>query len=767
MFPWAPDDGGLEKWKSGLTGYPLVDAAMRQLRATGWIHNMMRFLLASFLTKYLLLPWQHGLLEFYSLLIDGDHSANALGWQWTSGCNSDSFPFNTLVNPAKLGRRLDSSGAYIRRWLPELAKLPVEVIHQPWRASPDVLEKAGITLGKEYPNRVVDGAFARNRARDAMQVMRRIFLAAKPARHVKEMLTVEDVFRDWPEDEDEMTTENLILGEDKMALLPSLWSLSQYDVPPPNFTHAASSIEDIERDMGLGNDSLEPNNSVPTLVTSLEMPLGAPVLPTSNSGTYPSYPPYFQQQIVVNQQVSGAQPVSNPLLQSMYNPGMFFPGLQMNNIPLPNMQMPGTQIPGFPVPGMQIPGMQIPGMQVPGMQVPGMQAPGMQMAGNVPMANMQVPGTPWTNFPGTNMQMPNMQLVMTPAQQKEQHYRQTSEPTEATSMFGSGVKLTQNYGTDGLPVQNSLQDPDQGSALPIPASSSSGYIVDPNTRGPGQNQAQSRTGTRSVPKNRTLNEPEKISLQSPDIALGQFTTLTASAQTLAEPVGSRSVNSSVFGPTDVEAASVVGTGTDAANQPQSRGPKKDSKRPKTAPTRRNSGSARTKKVKESGKSQRISKPRSGEVPPSSGEPTTVEGRRKILEDMINEEGNVYHNLAKYLASTYDFTPNTNRETSKDYVRLCNLKDEYHRRCIDVKDKLKIYKIKSFFSDILKLQVTGEWDRHNHGGVRGPYVYGIRATAGTTPHARRDSGKSQGLRENQSRSSGKGQRRRKASTNTAN
>ena len=108
--------------------------------------------------------------------------------------------------------------------------------------------------------------------------------------------------------------------------------------------------------------------------------------------------------------------------------------------------------------------------------------------------------------------------------------------------------------------------------------------------------------------------------------------------------------------------------------------------------------------------------------------TSLRARNKVLQSVLEKEDHEYCDFAKYLMSMYELTGNTDRHTSKDYVRLCNLKDNYHKQCKSEKDKLKIYRIKSFFSKILELEVTGEWDRHNHGGVRGPYVYGIRERA---------------------------------------
>ncbi|KAI0562139.1 DNA photolyase [Gracilaria domingensis] len=171
MFPLAENNGLFDCWRHGTTGYPFIDTALRELRESGWIHNRMRFLLACFLTKYSLLPRSKGLRHFYRLLADGDRSANAFGWQWTAGSNTDAFPVTTLVNPVKQAYRQDQNGDYVRRWLPELAKLPTKYIHRPWKAPQEVLENCGIVIEDTYPERVVDRHHAMRRAVKAMAVI--------------------------------------------------------------------------------------------------------------------------------------------------------------------------------------------------------------------------------------------------------------------------------------------------------------------------------------------------------------------------------------------------------------------------------------------------------------------------------------------------------------------------------------------------------------------------------------------------------------------
>jgi len=167
-FPWRDDPRGLEGWQNGRTGYPMVDAGMRQLWATGWMHNRVRMIAASFLVKDLLLPWQKGAAWFLDTLADADLANNTLGWQWVAGCGADASPFHRVFNPVLQGAKFDPRGDYVRAWVPELAGLPDRWIHRPWEAPPSVLSDAGVTLGETYPRPVVDHAAARLRALSAL-----------------------------------------------------------------------------------------------------------------------------------------------------------------------------------------------------------------------------------------------------------------------------------------------------------------------------------------------------------------------------------------------------------------------------------------------------------------------------------------------------------------------------------------------------------------------------------------------------------------------
>jgi deoxyribodipyrimidine photo-lyase len=172
-FPWRPNPDWLEAWQRGRTGVPLVDAGMRELWTTGWMHNRVRMIVASFLVKNLLIPWQDGARWFWDTLVDADLAQNTLGWQWTAGCGADAAPYFRIFNPVSQAEKFDPNGDYIRRWAPELAGLPTPWIYQPWAATAPTLASAGVRLDVTYPSPIVSLTISREIALDAYQRMRR------------------------------------------------------------------------------------------------------------------------------------------------------------------------------------------------------------------------------------------------------------------------------------------------------------------------------------------------------------------------------------------------------------------------------------------------------------------------------------------------------------------------------------------------------------------------------------------------------------------
>ena len=172
-FPWQDDADALHAWQRGQTGFPLVDAGMRELWTTGWMHNRVRMVVASFLVKDLRLPWQAGARWFWDTLVDADLAQNTLGWQWTTGCGADAAPFFRVFNPVSQGEKFDPQGDYVRLWCPELARLPAEWIHQPAKAPANVLANAGVKLGINYPEPIVNHATAREVALEAYASIKR------------------------------------------------------------------------------------------------------------------------------------------------------------------------------------------------------------------------------------------------------------------------------------------------------------------------------------------------------------------------------------------------------------------------------------------------------------------------------------------------------------------------------------------------------------------------------------------------------------------
>lgn len=167
---WRNDVAGFVAWSNGRTGYPIVDAAMRQLQQTGWLHNRARMIVASFLVKDLLIDWRWGEKWFMQQLLDGDPAANNGGWQWVAGTGTDAAPYFRIFNPISQGQKFDPDGLYIRRWLPELRYVPTAFIHEPWRMSAWEQKQSQCLIGQDYPQPIVDHKLARKRTLEAYKL---------------------------------------------------------------------------------------------------------------------------------------------------------------------------------------------------------------------------------------------------------------------------------------------------------------------------------------------------------------------------------------------------------------------------------------------------------------------------------------------------------------------------------------------------------------------------------------------------------------------
>ncbi|WPL16319.1 Deoxyribodipyrimidine photo-lyase [Thiorhodovibrio winogradskyi] len=173
-FPWRDPIPPvlLQAWQRGQTGIPLIDAGMRELWHSGWMHNRVRMIVASFLTKNLRIPWQTGARWFWDTLVDADLANNTQGWQWTAGSGADAAPYFRIFNPVRQGERFDPEGGYVRHWCPELARLPNRYLHAPWTAPVGILQQSGVTLGLSYPHPLVDLADTRREALAFWQQLR-------------------------------------------------------------------------------------------------------------------------------------------------------------------------------------------------------------------------------------------------------------------------------------------------------------------------------------------------------------------------------------------------------------------------------------------------------------------------------------------------------------------------------------------------------------------------------------------------------------------
>ena len=171
-FPWTKDISNLQNWKRGLTGYPIVDAGMRELWETGYMHNRLRMVVGSFLVKNLLIHWNYGERWFWDCLIDADMASNSASWQWVAGSGADAAPYFRIFNPIMQGQKFDPDGSYTKKYIPELANVPLKYLFNPWDAPKSILDDSGVTLGKDYPYPIVNMQESRDLALDAFDTIR-------------------------------------------------------------------------------------------------------------------------------------------------------------------------------------------------------------------------------------------------------------------------------------------------------------------------------------------------------------------------------------------------------------------------------------------------------------------------------------------------------------------------------------------------------------------------------------------------------------------
>lgn len=172
-LPWKSDKELLDQWQKGQTGYPIVDAGMRELWSTGYMHNRVRMIVASFLTKHCLVPWQDGAAWFWNTLVDADLASNSASWQWVAGCGVDASPYFRIFNPVTQSLKFDAKAEYVTKWVPELSGLPIKYIHEPWKTPIQIQREAKIIIGENYPHPIVNLSFGRARALEAYQSLKK------------------------------------------------------------------------------------------------------------------------------------------------------------------------------------------------------------------------------------------------------------------------------------------------------------------------------------------------------------------------------------------------------------------------------------------------------------------------------------------------------------------------------------------------------------------------------------------------------------------
>ncbi|MDB0045923.1 FAD-binding domain-containing protein [Candidatus Pelagibacter sp.] len=172
-FPWVKNEKFLKAWKKGMTGYPIVDAGMRELYETGWMHNRVRMIVASFLVKHLRIHWNEGEKHFKNCLVDYNEASNVAQWQWVAGCGADAAPYFRIFNPILQGEKFDKDGIYTKKWVPELKNMPNKFLYKPWELESKYQEQIKVIVGADYPKPIVDHAEARNAALEAFKTIKK------------------------------------------------------------------------------------------------------------------------------------------------------------------------------------------------------------------------------------------------------------------------------------------------------------------------------------------------------------------------------------------------------------------------------------------------------------------------------------------------------------------------------------------------------------------------------------------------------------------
>ncbi|XP_073140039.1 cryptochrome-1 isoform X2 [Henckelia pumila] len=271
FFPWVVDEGYFKAWRQGRTGYPLVDAGMRELWASGWLHDRIRVVVSSFFVKVLQLPWRWGMKYFWDTLLDADLESDALGWQYISGTLPDGRQLDRIDNPQFEGYKFDPNGEYVRRWLPELARLPTEWIHHPWNAPESVLQAAGIELGSNYPLPIVEIDDAKARLQEAVSQMWRNEAASRAGNGLEEGLgdSSESTPIAFPQEtEVEMEMDNEPIRNNHINT-----NIRQYeDQMVPSITSSFVRVEDEETSIDIRISADESRAEVPSNVDMAEEP---------------------------------------------------------------------------------------------------------------------------------------------------------------------------------------------------------------------------------------------------------------------------------------------------------------------------------------------------------------------------------------------------------------------------------------------------------------------------------------------------------------